>query len=108
MLLLDHPSVAISHEAVSLFSNWQFWVAAFTVISGMVTSYFRQVGMINIIKLNLKNIDEKYDARINSMKEQINTDRSSVRENHKQLYDLCTQMNERLANMEGVLKNGRE
>lgn len=105
MLLLDHPSVAISHESVSLFSNWQFWLAAFTVVSGMVTSYFRQVGMINILKIELTNVDEKYNARVNNIKEQINTDRSSVRENHRQLYDLCTQMNERLANMEGVLKN---
>ena len=105
MILLDHPSPII-HEAASLFSNWEFWIAAFTVIGGMVASWYRQVGMINIIKVKLQNAESKCDARIDSIKEQINRDRDSVRENHNKIYDLCTQMNQRLANMEGVLKNG--
>jgi len=104
MILLDHPAPLI-HEAQSLFANWEFWIAAFTVISGMVTSYFNLQGKVNILKIELENTDEKYDARINSMKEQIASDRVSVRENHNKLYELCTQMNQRLANMEGALKN---
>ena len=104
MLLLDHP-IAIAHEAISLFSNWEFWVAAFTVIGGMVTSWYRQSGMISILKIQMQNNGEKCDARIDSIKEQVNRDRDSVRENHNKLYDLCTKMNQRLANMEGVLKN---
>ncbi len=104
MIFLDHTVV---HEATSLFSNWEFWVAAFTVISGMVTSYFKQTSMITVLKIELDNIDEKYDARINSMKERMDSDRVSARENHDKLYSLCEQMNERLARMEGKLINGK-
>lgn len=105
MILLDHTLV---HEAESLFSNWEFWIAAFTVISGMVASYYKQVGMLNILKIEVENMDQKYDARVDTLKERMESDRISSRENHDKLYSLCEQMNERLARMEGKLINGRK
>lgn len=102
MILLD----TAPQHVPSLFLNWEFWVAGFTVISGFVTSYFKIVGIINASRIEMEHMDEKYDARMNSMKERYEADRDSTRANHEKLYALCEQMNQRLANMEGKL-NGQ-
>lgn len=103
MILLDHIA-PVHSEVGSLFYQWEFWVAAFTVISGMVGSYVKQMLTINTLKINLKHLDEKYNARINNIKEQINSDRQNQRDNFKKLFDSFDQINERLSRIEGALK----
>ena len=105
MILLDN--ISVPQEAASLFNNWEFWALAVGTISGLVTSYFKQTITINKLTIELANVDEKYDARINSLKEQITSDRLSVRENHNKLYDLCTEMNQRLSTIEGALNKDK-
>jgi len=104
MLLLDHVQ-PIPHEAVSLFYSWEFWVAAATLLFGIIGSYVKQMIAINTLKINLKNIDEKHDARINSLKERVDSDRESVKANQEKIYDLCKEIIQRVSNLEGVLKN---
>lgn len=106
MILLDHTSL-ISHEAFSLFSEWQFWIAMFGIVSAIVGSYFKQRMDLNTLKIEQGHIDEKYNARINTLKEQMNSDRLTDRQNRKQLFDLCTEMNQRLSNLEGVLSKDK-
>jgi len=102
MILLDH--IAPAHTEVgSLFYQWEFWVAAFTVISGMVGSYVKQMLTINSMKINLVNLDDKYNARINNLKEQNATDRKSQKENFNKLFDLFEKINERLSRIEGAV-----
>ena len=91
----------------SLFGKWEFWLAAFTVIGGFITNWYRQAGLVMVLKIEIENNEQKCDAkitnneqkcdaRINSMKEQLNRDRDSASENYKRLFDLCTKMNQRL------------
>ncbi len=102
MVLLNHTP-EIMHEASSLFSNWEFWVSVVGLLGTVLTGYVKQMIVINTMKVNQINMDDKFNARINTLKETMAIDRSSARENHNKLYELCTQMNERLGRMEGKL-----
>ena len=102
MVLLNHTT-EMMHEASSLFSNWEFWISAATLLGTFITGYVKQMIVINTMKVNQTNMDDKFNARINTLKETMANDRTSVRDNHNKLYTLCTQMNERLGRMEGKL-----
>ena len=103
MILLDH-SLPASHETISLFANWEFWVAAFTIIGGMLASYFKQVMIINTLKIEVENMDEKYEAKIKSIKERAQSDRALALANHEKLWALCTEINVKVANIVGRLQ----
>ncbi len=102
MILLDHP-LQLSHEAASLFSNWEFWVAAITVMGGMVGSYIKQLLIINKLTIEVENMDEKYEAKIKSVKERADSDRQIAESNHEKLWVLCTEINVKVANIVGRL-----
>ena len=74
------------------------------VLSTIVGSYFKQQMIVNTLKNRLTFMDEKFDARVDSLKEQMENDRASVKDNHNKLYDLCTEMNQQIGEMRGALK----
>lgn len=101
MLLLDH---AISHNILTDVSFWAIVVPLFMAIIG---TYIRYTTKITVLNVELVNMGTKFDARIDSMKEQNSIDKKSVIGNHEKLYTLCESMNERLSRIEGSL-NGKK
>ena len=102
MILLDHP-LPIAHEAASLFSNWEFWVVIIPGAVAIIGSYIKQLLIINTLRIELDNMDEKYEAKINSVKERANADRETAESNHEKLWVLCTDINVKVANIVGRL-----
>lgn len=103
MILLDHPTPIITHEAISLFSNWEFWVVVIPGVVAIIVSYIKQLLIINTLKIEVKNLDEKYAAKINSIKERADADRELAEKNHEKLWVLCTEINVKVANIVGRL-----
>lgn len=101
MLLLDH---AISHN---ILTDVSFWAIVVPLFVGMIGTYMRYTIKINILSVEVENQESKFDARIDSMKEQNAIDKKSVVGNHEKLYTLCESMNERLSRIEGAL-NGKK
>ncbi len=106
MILLDHTAPLI-HDAESLFEKWEFWLAAFTVVGGFIGNWYRQAGLITVLKIEIENneekcdakidnLEQKFDARIDSSNSQMTRDRDAAAENYKTLFNLLTEMNKRL------------
>lgn len=98
MILLDH---AIAHNILTDFS---FWAVVMPLFIGIIGTYIRYTNKINILCVQIDNQEEKFDARIDNLKEHSLTDKKSATGNYEKLYTLCQTMNERLSRIEGVLK----
>ena len=97
MVLLDH---AISHN---ILTDVNFWGVVVPLFIGIVGTYIRYTNKINILCVQIKNQETKFDARIDNLKEQTSSDKKSSIGNHEKLYNLCQTMNERLSRIEGSL-----
>lgn len=91
----------------SILTDAGFWAVVVPLFVAIIGSYFRYVTKISILCVEIDNQESKFDARINSLKEQMSSDKKSVVGNHDKLYLLCESMNERLSRIEGAL-NGKK
>lgn len=101
MLLLDH---AISHN---ILTDINFWGVVIPLFIGIVGTYIRYTNKISILCVQIENQESKFDARIDSMKEQNAIDKKSSVGNHEKIYTLCESMNQRLSRIEGALNGKR-
>lgn len=102
MILLDHT---LPH---TLIPDWQFYIAAITLVAAITVTLVKHLIDYNILKVKMANQDEKFTARINTLKETFDKESKGVKINHSKLYTLCEQMNGRLARIEGKLdKNNK-
>ena len=75
----------------------------FTGAGAIIGSYIKQLLIINKLIIELENMDEKYEAKIRSVKERADDDRAKAEANHEKLWVLCTEINSKVANIFGRL-----
>ena len=92
MGILLESTTPIVQESITLFSNWEFWAFILATAGGLITVHVTQTIAVNTLKIQME-----------SLKEQVNRDRKNVQDNYQQLFDICTDINKRLSNMEGFL-----